>query len=269
MRGAGVGGWAASSGATSRWTATAAGSARSAPTTCWSRVGPSTAPPTGEQAVRDAYARGETDEFVEPTLVGEEAAIRPDRDAVLAFNFRPDRMRQLSRALAEPDFDEIDRGGAGPLHRYATMTVYEEGWPYPVAFAPARPAVTLAGVLAARRDLPVARRRDREVRARDVLLQRRRGAAVRRRGARADPLAARRPDLRPQAGDERAARSPPPSPAAGASAGPDFGIVNFANPDMVGHTGVIPAAVRAIEVVDAGLGRGGRGRPRDRRRAAW
>ncbi len=60
---------------------------------------------SGEQAVRAAYERGETDEFIEPTLVGAEARIRPG-DSVLCFNFRPDRMRQLVRALAEPGFGE-------------------------------------------------------------------------------------------------------------------------------------------------------------------
>ena len=60
---------------------------------------------SGEQAVQDAYRRGETDEFIEPTLVGEEARIRPG-DSVIAFNFRPDRMRQLTRALCEPGFGE-------------------------------------------------------------------------------------------------------------------------------------------------------------------
>ncbi len=58
---------------------------------------------SGEQAVGNAYKRGETDEFIEPTLVGEEAQIRPG-DSVICFNFRPDRMRQLTRALAEPGF---------------------------------------------------------------------------------------------------------------------------------------------------------------------
>ena len=62
---------------------------------------------SGEQAVKDAYGRGETDEFIEPTLVGEEARIRPG-DSVICFNFRPDRMRELTRALAEPGFGEGD-----------------------------------------------------------------------------------------------------------------------------------------------------------------
>jgi 2,3-bisphosphoglycerate-independent phosphoglycerate mutase len=112
---------------------------------------------SGEQAVKQAYARGETDEFIEPTLVDGEARIRPS-DSVIAFNFRPDRMRQLSRALAEPGFGERDaseelpgwkgRGGAPPLARYTTLTRYEEGWPYPVAFAPERLPTTLAETLA-------------------------------------------------------------------------------------------------------------------------
>src|ERR1700742_4624220 len=64
---------------------------------------------SGEQAVRDAYERGETDEFIEPTLVGEPALIAPG-DSVIAFNFRPDRMRQITRVLAEPGF------GGGTTH---------------------------------------------------------------------------------------------------------------------------------------------------------
>ena len=80
---------------------------------------------SGEAAVREAYERGETDEFIEPTLVGDEAQIRPG-DSVVCFNFRPDRMRQLTRALAEEGFGEDaedgeelpgwkGRGGAGPI----------------------------------------------------------------------------------------------------------------------------------------------------------
>ena len=134
-------------------------------------------------------------------------------DSVICFNFRPDRMREIVRALAEPGFGEgaseelpgwPGRGGAPPVARLATLTRYEEGWPYPVAFAPEHPATTLAEVLAARGRAPAARRRDREVPARDVLLQRRRRGAAGGRAPRAGALAARRADLRPQAADERA-----------------------------------------------------------------
>jgi 2,3-bisphosphoglycerate-independent phosphoglycerate mutase len=116
---------------------------------------------SGEEAVTAAYKRGETDEFVEPTLVGDEARIRPG-DSVICFNFRPDRMREITRALAEPGFGEgagasagedlpgwSGRGGVGPISRYVTLTRYEEGWPYPVVFSPEHPATTLSVVLEA------------------------------------------------------------------------------------------------------------------------
>src|SRR3712207_7963441 len=88
---------------------------------------------TAQDAVRAAYDRDETDEFVSPTTVGEEGRIRPG-DGVLALNFRPDRMRQITRALADPAFADVDRGGAPAVERYVTMTEYEESWPYPIVF---------------------------------------------------------------------------------------------------------------------------------------
>ena len=101
------------------------------------------------EAARAAYERDETDEFIMPSLVGEEARIRPG-DSVLGLNFRPDRMREITRALAEPGFDDFDREGGEPVERYTTMTEYEEGWPYPVAFPPERPETTISAVIAAR-----------------------------------------------------------------------------------------------------------------------
>ena len=148
---------------------------------------------SGEAAAKAAYERDETDEFITTTKVGDEdSTIRPG-DSVFAFNFRPDRMRQITEALTKAGVD-----------RYATLTEYEEGWPYPVAFPPARPDMTLAKLIAERGETQLHVAGDREVPARDVLLQRRRGGAVRGRGARARRLPARRPDLRPQARDERA-----------------------------------------------------------------
>ena len=63
--------------------------------------------------MRAAYDRDETDEFIQPTTVGDEGRIR-DGDSVIFFNFRPDRARQLTRALGEADFAEFDRGAAPP-----------------------------------------------------------------------------------------------------------------------------------------------------------
>jgi 2,3-bisphosphoglycerate-independent phosphoglycerate mutase len=219
---------------------------------------------SGEQAVEDAYRRGETDEFIEPTLVGEDARIRPT-DSVIAFNFRPDRMREITRALAEPGFGEDGeelpgwrgRDGARPVSRYATLTRYEEDWSYPVVFSAERPETTLSVVLeqAGAAQLHVAEtekyphvtyffnggdeaplaheRREMVPSPRDV------------------PTYDHKPQMSaPQAADAfvRAWREGAPG------GGFRFGIINFANADMVGHTGVIPAAVEAVEAVDERLG---------------
>jgi 2,3-bisphosphoglycerate-independent phosphoglycerate mutase len=249
---------------------------------------------SGEQAVRDAYERGETDEFIEPTLVGAEARVRPG-DSVLCFNFRPDRMREIVRALAEPGFGEHagepsaraaagvggdtvaasvigaadagseqlpgweGRGGAPPVGRLATLTEYEEGWPYPVAFAPERPAITLSRVIAlsAAKQLHVAETEKYP----HVTYFFNGGEEAPYEGERRELVPSPRDvptyDHKPRMSAREAAaafvdawgkesRSHPP--------GFRFGIINFANADMVGHTGVIPAAVSAIETVDECLG---------------
>jgi 2,3-bisphosphoglycerate-independent phosphoglycerate mutase len=207
---------------------------------------------SGAEAVRAAYERGETDEFIEPTLVGDDAGIRPG-DSVFAFNFRPDRMRQITRALAEPGFSEpLDRRGAERVARYATMTEYEEGWPYPVAFPPDRPKTTLAALLSATgaRQLHVA---ETEKYAHVTYFF---------NGGEEQPCEGERRELVPSPRDVPTYdHKPEMSAAAAASAfvsawrqdGPRFGLINFANPDMVGHTGVIEAAVRAVETVDSCL----------------
>jgi 2,3-bisphosphoglycerate-independent phosphoglycerate mutase len=216
---------------------------------------------TGEEAVRAAYERGETDEFVEPTRVGADTAIRPG-DSVIAFNFRPDRMRQLTRALAEPGFGEGDeqlpgwtgRGGAGPVARYTTLTEYEEGRPYPVAFAPERPATTLAATIAATgaRQLHVA---ETEKYAHVTYFF---------NGGVEETQPRERRELAPSPRDVPTYDHAPAMSAARAADlfvhawredRPEFAVINFANADMVGHTGVIPAAVRAVEAVDECLGR--------------
>ncbi len=215
---------------------------------------------SGEQAVAEAYRRGETDEFIEPTLVGSEARIRPT-DSVIAFNFRPDRMRQLTRALAEECFGERGedlpgwrgRDGAAPVARYATLTSYEEDWSYPVVFSPERPATTLSRVLehAGASQLHVAETEKYP----HVTYFFNGGDEAPLEGERREMVASPRDvptyDHEPQMSAHE---------AAGAFVGawrqdePRFGIINFANADMVGHTGVIPAAVAAIETVDGCLG---------------
>jgi 2,3-bisphosphoglycerate-independent phosphoglycerate mutase len=206
----------------------------------------------GPQAADDAYARGETDEFIHPTRVGGEARIRPG-DTVIAFNFRPDRMREITRALADPSFTEFDRGGAVPVARYVTMTEYEEGWPYPVAFPPAHPEVTLPAVIAGHggKQLHVAETEKYP----HVTYFFSGGEETPVDGERRELVASPR-DVPTY--DHKPAMSAPEAAAAFVSAWsedrPAFGIINFANADMVGHTGVIPAAVEAVETVDRCLG---------------
>jgi 2,3-bisphosphoglycerate-independent phosphoglycerate mutase len=207
----------------------------------------------GSDAAEDAYAHDETDEFIKPRLVGDsEARIRAG-DSVVAFNFRPDRMREITRALADPGFSEVDRGGRPAIERYTTMTQYEEDWEYPVAFPPERPATSLPRVLAERhiRQLHVA---ETEKYAHVTYFF---------SGGEEEQVSGERRELVDSPRDvptydhkpEMSARE-----AAGAfvdawrSDSPGFGIINFANPDMVGHTGVIEAAVAAVEAVDSCLG---------------
>jgi 2,3-bisphosphoglycerate-independent phosphoglycerate mutase len=221
---------------------------------------------SGEEAARAAYERGETDEFIEPTVVGDPAPIDP-ADSVIAFNFRPDRMRQLVRALAERGFGEgegddegVDaeqgwpgRGGIEPLRRLTTMTEYQHGWPYPVAFAPEHPATTLAAVLARAgvRQLHVA---ETEKYAHVTYFF---------NGGEEAPVHGERRELVPSPRDVPTYDHKPQMSAALAAEAfanawradePGFGIINFANADMVGHTGVIAAAVEAVQTVDACLG---------------
>jgi 2,3-bisphosphoglycerate-independent phosphoglycerate mutase len=197
---------------------------------------------SAREAVQAAYDRGETDEFILPTTVGHESRIRPG-DSVIAFNFRPDRMRQITDAIT----------GAVDV-RYTTLTEYEEGWPYPVVFPPARPAVTIAQVVA------------------DAGLGQLHVAETEKyphvtyffNGGEEDPYPGEVRDLAPSPRDVPTYDHKPEMSAREATEKflahwtedePAFAIINFANPDMVGHTGVIPAAVTAIETVDECLGR--------------
>ncbi len=207
---------------------------------------------TAKAAAEEAYARDETDEFITATTVGDEATIRPG-DSVIGFNFRPDRMREITQALADPGFDEIDRGGAEPVERYATLAEYEEGWPYPVAFPPARPEITLTRVIA----------RDGGKQLHVAETEKYAHVTYFFGGGEEEPEQGERRELVPSPRDVPTYDHKPEMSARGAADAfvsawredePRFGIINFANADMVGHTGVIEAAVKAIETVDGCLG---------------
>ncbi len=203
------------------------------------------------EAVANAHSEDETDEFIRPTVIGDYDGAA-DGDVAIHFNFRPDRARQLVMALGDPDFDEFERGDA-PEIELTTLTSYRDEWDYPVAFSPREPATTLAEVLsrAGVRQLHVAETekyahvtyffnggREREWEGEDHRLV-------------DSPRDVATYDERPEMSAQAAARE---FCERWSGDGYRFGIINFANPDMVGHTGSIPAAVSAIEAVDACLG---------------
>jgi 2,3-bisphosphoglycerate-independent phosphoglycerate mutase len=207
--------------------------------------------PTGEAAIAAARERGETDEFIRPTVIGDYDGVA-DGDVAIHFNFRPDRARQLVRALAEPDFDEFDRGDP-PTISLTTLTEYQEDWSYPVAFVPRDPETTLAEVLAehGERQLHVAET-EKYAHVTYFFNGGREGEWEGEERCLVDsPRDVPTYDHQPEMSARAAADAFVERWSAN---GYRFGIINFANPDMVGHTGSIPAAVAAIEAVDACLG---------------
>jgi 2,3-bisphosphoglycerate-independent phosphoglycerate mutase len=203
------------------------------------------------EAIESSYERDLTDEFVIPTVIGDYDGVA-EGDVGIFVNFRPDRARQMSRALADPEFEEFPRSG-GPLLDLTTMTEYRKGWPYPVAFPEARPSTTLAEVVseAGGRQLHVA---ETEKYAHVTYFfngGREEEWDGEERSLVESPRDVPTYDHKP----EMSARAAADTFTGHWSQGDyRFGIINFANPDMVGHTGVIPAAVRAVETVDACLG---------------
>ncbi len=206
---------------------------------------------SGIAAVEASYENGETDEFVKPTVIGDYDGVA-EGDVAIFVNFRPDRARELTTALADPEFDDFPRSG-GSLLELTTMTEYRKGWPYPVAFPEARPQTTLAEVIseAGGRQLHVA---ETEKYAHVTYFfngGREQEWEGEERALVESPRDVPTYDHKPQ----MSARAAADAFVGGWSEGVyRFGIINFANPDMVGHTGVIPAAVEAVEAVDACLG---------------
>ncbi|HEX8753891.1 MAG TPA: 2,3-bisphosphoglycerate-independent phosphoglycerate mutase [Solirubrobacterales bacterium] len=203
------------------------------------------------EAIDASYAREETDEFVKPTVIGDYDGAAAG-DVAIFVNFRPDRARELTRALAEPGFDEFSRAG-GPTLDLTTMTEYRKGWPYPVAFPEQRPQTTLAETIAetGARQLHVAETekyahvtyffnggREQEWEGEERCLA---------ESPRDVPTYDHKPEMSARAAAEAFV-------SRWREGDYRFGIINFANPDMVGHTGVIPAAVAAVETVDGCLG---------------
>jgi 2,3-bisphosphoglycerate-independent phosphoglycerate mutase len=219
-------------------------------------AGPTT--PDGPAAIAAAYAAGIGDEFIEPTVIrpaGEAPGGVADGDAIVHLNFRADRARQLTQALARPDFAAFDRGRVPTGVAVTTLTEYQEpaALPVAVAFAP-----VIADGLAAhlsRLGLSQLHLAETEKYA-HVTYFFNGGVEEPFPGEERVLVPSRRDvptyDLAPAMSAEPVTDRLVAAVAAGAHR---FVIVNYANPDMVGHTGDWSAALAALQVVDACLGR--------------
>ena len=207
------------------------------------------------EAIGGAYARGETDEFVKPMVLmgpdGKPVATIREGDGVLCFNFRADRMRQMVRAWTQPDFAGFERGA--PLMDVVTMTEYDETFTVPVVFGPMVLNEILAEVVS-RSGMGMLRTAETEKYAHVTYFF---NGGIEK----------------PYPGEERLLVDSqkvatydlkPEMSASGITdilcraiveRHHDFILANYANGDMVGHTGKIPAAVKAVETVDGCLER--------------
>ncbi len=208
--------------------------------------------PEPAAAIRAAYAAGVTDEFLEPIVVVGTERVRPG-DELLFFNFRPDRARQICSALADADFSGFDRGAFSPPVRLTSMTRYWAGQPGEVAFAEEWPGEPLAQVVA---EAGLSQLHAAETEKYPHVTYFLNGGRETPFPGEARLLVQSPTDVRTY--DEAPAMSAGPLAAAVAERirgdHPDLVVVNFANPDMVGHSGSIPATILACEAADRALG---------------
>jgi 2,3-bisphosphoglycerate-independent phosphoglycerate mutase len=204
-------------------------------------------------AMDDAYGKGVTDEFVVPAAIGGYDGMR-DGDAILSFNFRADRIREILAPLLDPAFDAFTRASMPRLSGAVTMTRYSDALaPFIQVLFPPQPLERILGEVvsaAGRRQLRMAE------------TEKFPHVTYFLNGGREDPFPGEDRimvpspkvatyDLQPEMSapelTDKAVR-------AIRSGTYDLIVLNFANPDMVGHTGSLPAAIRAVEAVDEGLG---------------
>ncbi|MCX7832312.1 MAG: 2,3-bisphosphoglycerate-independent phosphoglycerate mutase [Actinobacteria bacterium] len=204
------------------------------------------------QAVEKAYQRGETDEFVTPCVIGDYSGVKPG-DSIIFFNFRPDRARQITRAIALKNFNEFDRKGYNAEVYFVCLTEYDATFDLPVAFPPEKLKNILADVFE-RNEMRQLRIAETEKYAHVTFFFNGGEEKPRKYEDRIlipSPKVATY-DLKPEMSAYEVTETLIEKIYAKAY---DFILVNYANPDMVGHTGDFKAAVKAIEVVDECVGK--------------
>jgi 2,3-bisphosphoglycerate-independent phosphoglycerate mutase len=207
--------------------------------------------PSARAAIETAYAAGENDEFIVPTVIQGFVPMRAE-DEVIFFNFRKDRPRQMVEALIEEDFEHFNRGDFLPV-RITCMMEYDPTYRLPVAFDHDRPATTLAQLLsdAGLKQLHCAETE----KAAHVTYFFNGGRGEAFRGE--DRVIIPSPkvatyDLKPEMSAPEVADAVVKAIGTGRYA---FIVVNFANGDMVGHTAIREAVLRAVEALDREVGR--------------
>lgn len=212
--------------------------------------------PSASAAIRDSYKEKITDEFVLPTIIenAHPAGLIRDGDGVIFFNFRADRARELTRALTDGNFQEFPRKTRIDLAAFATMTQYDETLNVPVAYAP-REIRKILGEMASQANVRQLRIAETEKYAHVTYFF---------NGGEENKFPGEERILIPSPRDVATYDLKPEMSAREVTEAlvkylrdQDVGLViaNYANADMVGHTGVFEAAVRAVEVIDECLGK--------------
>jgi 2,3-bisphosphoglycerate-independent phosphoglycerate mutase len=206
------------------------------------------------EAIEKAYAAGQTDEFVEPSIIAHSpAGTVDDGDGIIFFNFRADRAREITRAFTELDFSGFRRNKSPRLASYVCLTEYDASFDLPVAFPPESYRNILGEVIAAAglRQLRIAETEkyahvtfffnggsEKPFPGEDRVLI-------------PSPKEVKTYDQKPAMSAPAVAEEMVERVASGAY---DLIVLNFANPDMVGHSGILQAAILAMEAVDACVG---------------
>jgi len=213
---------------------------------------------TAIEAIKKAYDRGETDEFIKPTVItnsqNKPLATIDDGDVIISFNFRPDRIRQITRALTYKDFDFFIREKWPKLNYYVCMTEYDASFNLPIAFPPE----TLKNILGE----VISKQGWRQLRIAET--EKYAHVTYFFNGGKEEPFPGEDRYLVPSP------REVPTYDLKPEMSAPEvtiellnylkkgqypFIVLNFANGDMVGHTGVLEAAIKACETVDSCLGK--------------
>ncbi len=209
------------------------------------------------EAVMQSYEINETDEFIKPTVILDEtrpACTIQDGDSVIFFNFRADRARELTNALTSEKFNYFDRGKRLQLNSFLTMTIYDETYHIPAAFPPVK-LTNILGEVLSRKGLRQLRLAETEKYAHVTYFF---------NGGEEKPFPGEESHLIPSPKDIATYDLQPEMSAYEVTDDViksideniyDFILLNYANPDMVGHTGIMDAAVKACEAIDTCLNR--------------